>query len=204
MFKNHGGGPDPPVPKLGEILSQTQVNSVIYSDPFLKAGFISRLVGESEMPVLYMDMDLLYSGYVTSGSLQARPNVEVYQPAEDTLAPTVAEILDKASMSQALIVIDSINGLFNILHYKKNVGKAVASVVMMLASLTRRTNSQVVITSMARFRKEEGWVLSPTGRRFIETKKSKKVLLEHGKEGIIVNLLDSSARFLLPASLVPL
>ncbi len=156
------------------------------------------------MPVLYVDLDLLYSGYVAAGSLRAMPNVTVYQPTEETIASMVAEVLGKASLSQALIVVDSVNGLFNILHYKKQAGKVVASVIMLLAGLTRKTNSPVVITSMARFRKQEGWVLAPTGSRFIETKNSKKILLEQGKDGILVSLLDDSVRFLLPARSVPL
>ncbi|MGI0046698.1 MAG: hypothetical protein ACREBB_05870 [Nitrosotalea sp.] len=174
----------------------------MYSDPFLKAGFVSKLVSETKIDILYVDLDLLYSGYVTSGTLVLQNNLTLYQPSEDTISDILTEILVKASMSQVLIIIDSINGLFNALNYKKQAGKVVASIVMLLASIVRKTNSFLVIASMARYKKEEGWVLSPTGKRLIETKNSKKILLEYGKEEIVVNLLDGSNKILLPANAI--
>ncbi|MGB9003764.1 MAG: hypothetical protein WCC52_08165, partial [Nitrosotalea sp.] len=131
-------------------------------------------------------------------------NLTLYQPSKDTISDILTEILVKASTSQVLVIIDSVNGLFNILHHKKDVGKVVASIIVLLASITRVTKSYIVISSMARYKKEEGWVLSPTGKRFIETKNSKKILLEQGKEGIIVNLLGDSSKLLLPANSIPI
>jgi len=199
LFKNHDESEDL-TPKLKDILSQVQINSVLYSDPFVKAGFISKLVSEVKTNVLYLDLDLLYSGYVVSGTIPAQDNLTLYQPSKDTISDMLTEILVKASTSQVLVVIDSINGLFNMLHNKKDVGKVVASIVVLLASITRVTKSYIVISSMARYKKEEGWVLSPTGKRFIETKNSKKILLEQGKEGIVVSLLGDSSKLLLPAN----
>ena len=200
LFKNHGDESDNATPKLNDILSQKQINSVLYSDPFVKAGFISKLVSEAKTSVLYLDLDLLYSGYVVSGIIPAQDNLTLYQPSEDTIGKILTEILVKASTSQVTVVIDSVNGLFNMLHHKKDVGKVVASIIVLVASITRLTKSYVVISSMARYKKEEGWVLSPTGKRFIETKNSKKILLEQGKEGIIVNLLGDSSKLVLPAN----
>jgi len=201
LSKNHESENSP---KLKDILSQVQINSVLYSDPFVKAGFISKLVSEVKTAILYLDLDLLYSGYVVSGTIPSQDNLTLYRPSEDTLGEMVTEILVRASTSQVLVVIDSINGLFNMLHNKKDVGKVVASMVVLLASITRVTKSYIVISSMARYKKEEGWVLSPTGKRFIETKNSKKILLEQGKEGIIVNLLGDSGKLLLPANSIPI
>ena len=200
LFKNHDDESENSTPKLKDILSQKQINSILYSDPFVKAGFISKLVSEIKTNVLYLDLDLLYSGYVVSGTIPPQDNLTLYQPSKDTIGDILTEILVKASTSQVLVVIDSINGLFNILHHKKDVGKVVASIIVLLASITHVTKSYIVISSMARYKKEEGWVLSPTGKRFIETKNSKKILLEQGKEGIIVSLLGDSNKLLLPAN----
>ena len=204
LFKNHDNESDSLTTKLEDIISQKQINSVLYQDPFLKAGFLSKLVSETKTNVLYVDLDLLYSGYITSGILALRENLILYQPTEDTIDDMLKEILVKASTSQVLVIIDSINGLFNILNYKKQVGKVITSIVMLLTSITRQTNSSIVMASMARYRKEEGWVLSPTGKRLIETKNNKKILLEYGKEGIIVNLLDDSGKILLPTNSISL
>jgi len=187
-----------------KILSQKQINSILYSDPFLKAGFISKLVKDANIDVLYLDLDLLYSGYVVSGIIPSQKNLTLFQPTADTIGEMLPEILTKSSTSQSLIVVDSLNGLFNMLNQKKDVGKTVASIIMLIASMAQITNSYVVIANMVRYKKEEGWILSPTGKRLIETKNNKKILLEYGKGGILVNNLDDSSKLLIPASLIPL
>ncbi len=200
LLKNHDH--ENPDQKLTDIISQKQINSILYSDPFLKAGFMSKLVSEVKIDILYIDLDLLYSGYVVSGILALQKNLILYQPSENTINDILKEILVRASTSQVLIIIDSINGLFNVLNYKKQAGKTVASIVMLLASIARKTNSSIIVSSMARYKKEEGWTLSPTGKRLIETKNSRKILLEYGKNAIVVNLLDESNKILLPANSV--
>lgn len=187
-----------------KILSQKQINSILYSDPFLKAGFISKLVQNTEIKILYLDLDLLYSGYVISGILPSQENLSLFQPTADTIGEILPEILAKSSTSQSLIIVDSLNGLFNMLNQKKDVGKTVASIIMLITSMARITNSYVVIASMVRYKKEEGWILSPTGKRLIETKNSKKILLEYGKGGILLNKLDDSSKLFISANLIPL
>lgn len=203
LFKNHNNDDDDSV-KPEKILSQKQINSILYSDPFLKAGFISKLVKNTRINVLYLDLDLLYSGYVISGTLPLQENLILFQPTTDTIGEMLTEILAKSSISQSLIVVDSLNGLFNMLNRKKNVGKTVASVIMLITSMARITNSYVVVASMVRYKKEEGWILSPTGKRLIETENSKKILLEYENGGILVNNLDDSSKLFIPASLIPL
>jgi hypothetical protein len=187
------------------MLEQDLINSVFYPDPFLKAGFISKLVQDTKLQVLYLDLDLLYSGYVVSGILPIKKNVTLFQPTTEILNQILKEILDRASLSQTMIIVDSLNGLFNILNRKKNVGKTVMSIIMLLASMAKMTKSYLVVTSMVRFKKEEGWILSPTGKRLIETKNSKKILLEYGKEdGIILSMPDNSSKLVVSSDLIPL
>jgi hypothetical protein len=115
------------------------------------------------------------------------------------------EILDKASMSQTIIIVDSLNGLFNMLNRKKSIGKTVMSVIMLLASMAKMTKSYLVVASMVRYKKEEGWILSPTGKRLIETKNSKKILLEYGKEdGIVLSMPGDSSKLVISSDLIPL
>lgn len=204
LFKNTNGDLSPSKLNLQTILEQDLINSVFYSDPFLKAGFISKLVQDTKLQVLYLDLDLLYSGYVVSKILPTNENVSLFQPTTENLYQMIKEILVKASMSQTIIIVDSLNGLFNILNRKKNIGKAVMSIIMLLASIARMTKSYLVVASMVRYKKEEGWVLSPTGKRLIETKNSKKILLEYGKDGIILSMPSDSSKFVIPSNLIPL
>ncbi|TLX85122.1 MAG: hypothetical protein E6K98_00980 [Thaumarchaeota archaeon] len=190
--------------KLEKLLEQKRLNSILYDDPFLKAGFISKLVQDAEIDILYLDLDLLYSGYTVSDALPLKTNVFLFQPTVENLGIVLTEILVKASLSQTIIIVDSLNGLYNILNQKKEVGKIVTSIIMLLASTSQTTDSYVVMASMVRYKKEEGWVLSPTGKRLIETKNSKKILLEYDKEGIVLNLLADSNKVVLSADLIPL
>ena len=203
MFKNPSNGAQPKL-NLQTMLEQNLINSVFYPDPFLKAGFISKLVQDTKLEVLYLDLDLLYSGYVVSGILPAEKNVTLFQPTSETLYKMIKEILVKASLSQTIVVVDSLNGLYNILNQKKNLGKTVMSIMMLLASITRMTKSYLVVTSMVRYKKEEGWILSPTGKRLVETKNSKKILLEYGKEGIVLSMPSDSCKLVIPSNLIPL
>lgn len=197
MHKNHNHDSVTPTRNLDGILSRNHINSVLYSDPFLKAGFITRLVDDTKIDVLYLDLDLLYSGYVTSGIIPMPKNVTLYQPTADTITHTLTKLLVRASTSCALVIVDSINGLFNILNRKKDVGRLVASIIMLIASIGRITNSTLLLSCMVRYKKEEGWVLSPTGKRLIETKDSKRILLKQEREGIVINFLDDSRNLLL-------
>lgn len=203
MFKNPSDGSQSRL-NLQTMLEQDLINSVFYSDPFLKAGFVSKLVQDTELEVLYLDLDLLYSGYVVSGIIPTKKNLTLFQPTTETLYKMIKEILVKASLSQTIVVVDSLNGLFNILNRKKNIGKTVMSIIMLLASMTKMTKSYLVVTSMVRYKKEEGWILSPTGKRLIETKNSKKILLESGKEGIVLSIPSDSCKLVIPANLIPL
>ena len=205
LFKNPSNDLNSSKLNLQTILEQDLINSVFYPDPFLKAGFISKLVQDTKLEVLYLDLDLLYSGYIVSGVLPTIKNVTLFQPTTETLYQMLKEILDKASLSQTMIIVDSLNGLFNILNQKKNVGKAVMSIIMLLASIAKMTKSYLVVPSMVRFKKEEGWILSPTGKRLIETKNSKKILLEYGKEdGIILSIPSDSSKIVISSDLIPL
>ncbi len=189
---------------IEKLLEQKRINSILYDDPFLKAGFTSKLVQDTKIDILYLDLDLLYSGYVVSNSLPFKENITLFQPSAESLGQVLTKILVKASVSQTLIIVDSLNGLFNVLNRKKEVGKVVTSIIMLLTSITQMTNSYVVVASMVRYKKEEGWILSPTGKRLIETKNSKQILLERDNKGVILNLIADSSKFLLLAESIPL
>lgn len=205
MFKNHDNTSKPEIIlNLQNILRQNKINSVLYSDPFLKAGFIAKLVEDLKLDVLYLDLDLLYSGYIVSGMIKTPQNLTLFQPTFEVLNNTLAKILVDLSTKKSVVIIDSLNGLYNMLNKKKDIGKLVTSYVMLLASIAYSTGSYVVITSMVRFKKEEGWVLSPTGKRLIEAKNGEQILLEKNDQGLILNFLDKKERSMIPADSIPL
>ncbi|HYL66356.1 MAG TPA: hypothetical protein VEU72_04320 [Nitrosopumilaceae archaeon] len=205
MFKNHDNTSKAEIIlNLQNILRPNKINSVLYSDSFLKAGFIAKLVNDLKLDVLYLDLDLLYSGYIVSGMIKTPQNLTLFQPTFEILNNTLAKILVDLSTKKSVVIIDSLNGLFNMLNKKKDIGKLVTSYVMLLASIAYSTGSYVVITSMVRFKKEEGWVLSSTGKRLIEAKNGEQILLEKNDQGIILNFLDKKEKSIIPADSIPL
>jgi len=205
LFKNHDNTLKAQIIlNLQNILGQNKINSILYSDPFLKAGFIAKLVEDLKLDVLYLDLDLLYSGYIVSGMIKTPQNLTLFQPTFEVLNNTLAKILVDLSTKKSVVIIDSLNGLFNMLNKKKDIGKLVTSYVMLLASIAYSTGSYVVITSMVRFKKEEGWVLSPTGKRLIEAKNAEQILLEKNDQGIVLNFLDKKEKSVIPADSIPL
>lgn len=203
LFKNHDNDSDNDINNLKNTLSQTKINSILYSEPFLKAGFIAKLVQDTKIDILYLDLDLLYSGYVTSGILQAPENLSLFQPTSELWNKTLTNLLIKLSTKKSLVIIDSLNGLYNLLNERKEIGKLVNSYIMLITSMARKTDSYVVVASMVRFKKEEGWILSPTGKRLIETNMVKKILLQQDESGIILDFLNKE-KTIIPSNLIPL
>jgi len=203
LFKNHNNDSDNGTLNLESILSQTKINSILYSDPFLKAGFIAKLVQDTKIDILYLDLDLLYSGYVVSGMLTTPSNLSLFQPTMELWNKILTNTLVKLSIKKSIIIVDSLNGLYNLLNEKKEIGKLVNSYIMLITSMARKTNSYVVVASMARFKKEEGWVLSPTGKRLIETNMVKKILLKQDESGIILDFLNKE-KTIIPSNLISL
>jgi hypothetical protein len=199
LFKNH----DNDTFNLENELSQTKINSILYSDPFLKAGFIAKLVYDVKIDILYLDLDLLYSGYVVSGMLTTPSNLSLFQPTLDLWNKILTDILVKLSTKKSIVIVDSLNGLYNLLNEKKEIGKLVNSYIMLITSMARKTDSYVVVASMVRFKKEEGWILSPTGKRLIETNMVKKILLKQDESGIILDFLNKE-KTVIPSNLIPL
>ena len=203
LFKNHDNSSDDNPLNLESILSQFKINSILYSDPFLKAGFIAKLVHDVKIDVLYLDLDLLYSGYIVSGMLTAPFNLSLFQPTLKLWNQMLTNILAKLSIKKSIIIVDSLNGLYNLLNEKKEIGKLVNSYIMLITSMARKTDSYVVVASMARFKKEEGWILAPTGKRLIETNMVRKILLKQDESGIILDFLNKD-KTIIPSNLIPL
>ena len=203
MFKNHDNNPDNDTHNLENVLSRTKINSILYSDPFLKAGFIAKLVYDTKIDILYLDLDLLYSGYVVSGMLTTPPNLCLFQPTLELWNKILTNALVKLSTKKSLVIVDSLNGLYNLLNERKEIGKLVNSYIMLITSMARKTDSYVVVASMVRFKKEEGWILSPTGKRLIETNMVKKILLKQDESGIILDFLNKE-KTVIASNLIPL
>ncbi len=171
------------------IIGQNRLNSILCSEPFLKASFLEKIIQTSQLPILYLDFDLLYSGFISAEFVSRKEDLELYRPTSDQLEKILKNCLEKISKQQSILVIDSLNGFYNIFD-EKDAGRLINSFIMLLSFVAKTTNSQIFLVSMARINDKDSWVLTPSGRQIITTDSMTKILLKQNDSGIIVNLLD--------------
>ncbi len=146
-------------------------NIILCSEPFLKAEILNKLINSTVFPIIFLDFDLLYSGYVVSEMIKKNESVEIYRPSKINLKKTISDIAKKISNEKILIVIDSLNGFYNIFDEKES-GRFINASLMLLSSIGNENGSLVIITALTRKKDDGKWILSPGGRHIIDTKKS--------------------------------
>ena len=173
------------------IFSQS-LNSISFDDAITKTYFFHKLISAVGIPTIYLDFDLLYSGYVASNILPQSENLRLYQPSEQTWNTLLVQILDEISKEQNIIIIDSLNGFYNIFTNEKDAGRLINSFIMLLVSIGQKTKSVVLIGSLAKFKKDEGWVLLAVGRHVIEINKMNRLVLQKQDSEFYLTLFDQN------------
>lgn len=156
-------------------LNENTLSAVLCKEPFAKAAFLSKLIDDVDLPVIYLDFDLLYSGYVKSEMIPQNPKVSLYAPSKEDWNEILKKILLVVLNQKSIVIIDSLNGLYNILD-GKDIGRLVNAYIMLITFVAKESGSSVLFSSMVRKKDKEGWVLSPTGRRIVDTKMTKLYL----------------------------
>ncbi len=151
--------------------SNKNPNIILCSEPFLKAEFLNELIDSIKYPIIFLDFDLLYSGYIISKMIKKKDKVEIYRPSKADWKKIISEIAKRISNEKFLVVIDSFNGFYNIFDEKES-GRFINASLMLLSSIGRECGSSVIITAMVRKNDNGEWILSPGGRHIIDSKKS--------------------------------
>ena len=172
-----------------DILEQNTLNMIFYENSFTKTTFFVKILPKWNIPTFYLDFDLLYSGFVKSGQTPLSKNTTLLCPNADSLHENLRSVIDKISEIKSLVIIDSLNGFFNLLEDKKDTGKIINSFIMLLVSAAKNANSVVVIGSLSKLIDENEWVLYNTGRHVIENKHMTKIQLTESNGNIIVKSL---------------
>ena len=150
---------------------------VFYNDSFVKAGFFAKIMSKWDAPVFYFDFDLLYSGYVTAEEIPLPKNLTILSPDSDNLFENLKSVIDKTSKTKSLIILDSLNGFFNLLEGKNDAARLVNSFVMLLVSSAKNAKSCVVVGSLSKLNDEKEWVLYNTGRHVLKNDHITKIQL---------------------------
>ncbi|WP_299292662.1 hypothetical protein [Nitrosopumilus sp.] len=164
---------------------------VVCSEPFNKAEFLIHLVNSIDFPIIFVDLDFLYSGYVKSGMIEKKDNITIMQPTKDNWNETFTEVISKASKEKFLIVIDSLNGIYNMFDNLDSV-RFVNSSLMLLSSVGKQVNSSVIITAMVRKKENEEWVLAPGGKQLVKSSQTSMFYAKKVNNQLILSRLGKS------------
>lgn len=189
MDKNHQAEI---IKNIQKMIFSESLNSISFDDAITKTYFFHKLISAIDIPTIYLDFDLLYSGYIASNILPLSTDVQLYQPTEQTWGKLLVQILDEISKEQHVIIIDSLNGLYNIFTNEKDAGRLINSFIMLLVSMGQKTRSVVIVGSLAKFKKDEGWVLLAIGRHVIEVNKMNRLILQKLDSELYLTLLDQN------------
>ena len=168
-------------------------NIVLCSEPFHKAEFLNKLINSVEKPIIFVDLDLLYTGYVESGMIQKKNNLTIFHPTKENWKEKFTEIITKVSKEKFLVIIDSFNGVYNMFEDLESA-IFINSCIMLLASLGNDTDSSVIITAMARKKENEGWILTPGGKQIIKSTKTGVYLLKKIENDLIIRQIDKDSK----------
>ena len=162
---------------------------VLCSDSFHKIEFLNKLINSVENPIIFVDMDLLYSGYIESKIIQHKENLTIFQPNNLNWKEKLAEISNKISKEEFLIIIDSFNGIYNIFDDLESA-RFVNSCIMLLSSLGKQSNSTIIITAMARKKENSEWILSPGGKKIMKLVKMGIFYIKKKQNDLIINSIN--------------
>ena len=176
---------------IRSVLEQNITNMIFYEDSFTKTSFFTKEISSWKVPIFYLDFDLQYTGFVKSGITQEMQNLNLFQPENGSLREGLKSVIAKISREKSLVVIDSLNGLFNILEGNKNLGRLVNSFLMLLVSTANHTKSTIIVGTLSKLNEEGRWVLYNTGRSVIDNEHFTKIQLTRKENDTFATLLNS-------------
>ena len=168
---------------------QNNPSIVLCSDPFHKTEFLNRLIKAVEEPIIFVDLDLLYSGYVESGMIPKKKNVIIFCPNKTDWKEKISEIITKVSEKKFLVVIDSFNGIYNMFDDLEST-IFVNSCIMLLSSIGKQVGTSVIVTAMARKKESDEWILSPGGKQIIKSGKIGVYFLKKIEKTITISNIE--------------
>ena len=183
---------DDSLSELMNTLELNSLNSIMFFNPFFKTIFLNKIINASKIPIYYLDFDLLYSGYITSNIISKNKRVILYEPTKNDLLEIFKKILYFVSQEKSFVILDSVNGFFNLINESKDAGRMINSHIMLLSTISKMTGSLVIFASLVREKDDEGYVLSITGRHVLDSKNITKILTEKINSNFVAKILGDN------------
>ena len=182
---------DPNNSSIQNILEQNTANMIFYEDSFAKTAFFTKEIPNWKIPIFYFDFDLQYTGFVNAGITPSLKNLTMLYPKNGSLREDLKSVIEKISKTKSLVIIDSLNGFFNLLEGKKDLGRLVNSFLMLLTSSAKYTKSTVMTGILSRLNDENNWVLYSTGRHMIDNEHMTKIRLAKSNGIVTASILNT-------------
>ena len=135
---------------------------------------IKELITESTNKIIYLDFDLLFSGYIYSNIISKSENLSLFQVEKHTWMDTLQQTLLEISLNKCIVIIDSINIFYNIFTERGDVGRFINSSIMLLANSAKISNSIILISAFVPSREK---INEEMPKYIIETKSLSKFFL---------------------------
>jgi len=129
------------------VLAKKPINLIAYSDPYAKTVLMKELIGESNDKIIYLDFDLLFSGYIHSNIISKSENLSLFQVEKRTWENILQQTLLEISLNKCIVIIDSINIFYNVFTERDDVGRFINSSIMLLANSAKISNSIILINA---------------------------------------------------------
>ena len=175
---------------IRNVLEQNTANMIFYEDPFTKTSFFTNEISNWKIPIFYLDFDLQYTGFIKSGMTKEMENLTLLCPENGSLREGLKSIIANITNERSLIIIDSLNGLFNVFEGQNDTGRLVNSFLMLLVSAANHTKSTIMVGILSKLN-EDRWVLYNTGRAVIDNKHFTKIQLTKKENNTLATLLNS-------------
>ena len=175
---------------IRNVLEQNTANMIFYEDSFAKTSFFTNEISNWKIPIFYLDFDLQYTGFIKSGMTKEMENLTLLCPENGSLREGLKSIIANITNERSLIIIDSLNGLFNVFEGQNDTGRLVNSFLMLLVSAANHTKSTIMVGILSKLN-EDRWVLYNTGRAVIDNKHFTKIQLAKKEYNTLATLLNS-------------
>ena len=182
---------EPKKTAIQNTLKQNTTNMIFYEDSFMKTAFFTKEIPNWEIPIFYFDFDLQYTGFVSAGVTSPLKNLTLLYPETSSLREDLKSVIEKISKVRSLVIIDSLNGFFNLLEGKKDIGRLVNSFLILLVSVAKHTKSTVIVGVLSKLNADNKRILYNTGRRVIENEHFTKIQLTRSENNILTKTLNS-------------
>ena len=175
---------------IQNMLEQNTANMIFYEDSFVKTAFFTKEIPNWEIPIFYFDFDLQYTGFMRSETIPQIKNLTLLSPENGSLHENLKSVIGQISKKRSLIIIDSLNGFFNVLEGNKDVGRLVNSFLMLLITSARHAKSTVIVGILSKLSEENKRVLYNTGRSVMDNDHFTKIQLTRKENNILAKLLN--------------